>query len=420
MPLMDWLRAETHDQHIHVETLPFFKALAVRNLPLDSYVGFLNALAILYSALEQAVSRSDHPIVSAVWHDSMRKLPLLQRDLAYFKDQSLRDRPGATLRALIGVEHIQRRATTDPITLLGYLYVLEGSILGGIVLRSQIARAFKLTGTDGLAYLSSYERQIKTFWEQFTRRMNEAQVDAAEQQRIVEAGREAFTTIGQIVRALYPLAEQEMSELVSVLNPEAGNHPIPADTREIEAALRAGERSWQAIPYYEQRYGDRGRRFTWSDSSWIVTLVQHSEPVVQHQIAWLGRILAARGMPRWLLEQHLDVLHAELVQAIPERREQYAVLAQTAGWLRDLRRAAIDERTFQALAAEFETLVEPEWSERLTGIGHLLVAAVADEKAGLKYAVSSLESWLTDPTRFPQPWIDAVHTIVGKARSQTA
>ncbi len=413
--VMDRLRAETHAQHRQVEEQPLFKALAAHDLPLESYVGLLNALATVYAALEQSVTQTTHPAVVAVWHDQMQKLPLLQRDLAFFKRQD--EMPAATLHALLCSDHIRRSADSDPVSLLGYLYVLEGSTLGGIVLRSQVARAFKLKGPEGLAYLSSYDKQVKAQWEQFTRHMNGLRLSEAEQRRVVETARQTFSSIERVVRALYPIPEQAMSELVSALNPEAGSHAIANDPREIEAALQAGARSWQQFPYYEWRYGERGRRFTWSDSSWIVTLTQHSAAVVYHQINWLGRLLAARGMPRWLLEQHLYVLHEELTRAIPEKRHDYAILAQVARRLHEERRAQIDDQAFQALVAAFKAQVGPEWSEQMRGVGAMLVAAVADEKQGIKQAVTSLEAALTDPDRLPQVWINAVQSLIKQARN---
>lgn len=417
-PLMERLRTETQDRHRQVEAQPFFKALAAGDLPLESYVGLLSALNIVYAALEQAASAATHPVVVAIWQASMRKLPLLQRDLAYFKPHSLPEMPVATLYALILAEQIRRTATDDPAALLGYLYVFEGSTLGGMVLRSQVERAFKLKDRAGLAYLSSYDKQVAAAWQAFSRRIDAAPLSPSEQDRIVATAERAFAEIKPLVKSLYPIPEQEMAAMVQALNPEAGSHIIANDPREIEAAMRAGESTLRQVPYYEWRYGERGRRFTWSDSSWIVTLTRHSEAVATHQLDWLSRVLASRGMPRWLLEQHLRVLHDELVRAIPDQRHQYALLAHQSERLRDLRQQQIDEPTFQALAAEFDTLVGSELAERLAGTGYLLVAAVADERAGIEQAVTSVEAALTDPQRFPQQWIDAVQEIVAKARGR--
>ncbi len=188
------------------------------------------------------------------------------------------------------------------------------------------------------------------------------------------------------------------------------------DPREIRAALRAGVRSWERFPYYEWRYGRRGRRFTRSDSAWLVTLARLSQPVVDRQIEWLGQVLAARGMPRWLLEQHLDVLHEELVSAVPEDRDGYWPLLAAAQHLRQQRTTVFNEQVWDDLEGAFDAAVGEEWARRLPGSGGLLVAAVADEVVGVQNAVASLEGWMTEPSRFPASWAAAVHQTLVEAR----
>jgi hypothetical protein len=265
-------------------------------------------------------------------------------------------------------------------------------------------------------YLASYQPWTRAQWTSFARRLSEAAAGPAELDAVVEAAREACSGIEEIIAALYPITVHTPHDLVPALNPEAGSHPIPDDVREIRAALLAGERSWRRFPYYAWRYGARGRRFTRSDSAWLVTLTNHRQAAVDQQITWLGRLLAARGMPQWMLELHLEVLQQELVAAVPEKQEAYAKLLHAAAVLRDMRRTQIDDAVFQSLAAEFDALVGPDWSARLPRTGGLLVAAVADAKAGIPNAVTSLEGWMTDPARFPQTWIAAVHTMLRKAR----
>ena len=205
---------------------------------------------------------------------------------------------------------------------------------------------------------------------------------------------------------------------LAALNPETGDHPLPADPRELAAALRAGERSWAAVPYYAARYGERGERFTRSDSAWLATLAAYPPPVALRQVRWLGGLLAARGMPRWLLERHLDVLHEELVRAVPARRGAYAGLAAAAAALRAERRAHLDDAALAALGAAFDARVGPAWSARLPETGALLGAAVADERAGVPGAVASLTAWLRDPDRFPPPWRHAVSAALRAARAR--
>ncbi|MBV9773823.1 MAG: hypothetical protein JO040_07730 [Gemmatimonadetes bacterium] len=202
------------------------------------------------------------------------------------------------------------------------------------------------------------------------------------------------------------------------LNPEAGSHPVSGDPREVRAALRADERSRREFPYYEARYGARGARFGASDGAWIATLAEHGQEGVDRQVLWLGEVLSCRGMPRWLLEHHLELLHDELVEALPERREGYAKLLGAAGLLRSQRHARLGEDDFLALARGFEDEVGPEWSRRLRGMGGILVAAVVDEKLGIDRAVPVLREWAADPSRFPPTWIAAVGRTLHAARAR--
>src|ERR1700759_3135283 len=90
----------------------------------------------------------------------------------------------------------------------------------------------------------------------------------------------------------------------STVNAEAGAHPISSDPVERLAAVAATRRSWKEFPYYPRRYGERGWRFSLSDSGWIQTLCDAGPGEALAQIKWLGGLLAARGMPCLLLERH--------------------------------------------------------------------------------------------------------------------
>ncbi|HEX8903975.1 MAG TPA: hypothetical protein VF771_03995 [Longimicrobiaceae bacterium] len=204
----------------------------------------------------------------------------------------------------------------------------------------------------------------------------------------------------------------------SLINPEAGSHPVTGDLREQAASVAAGERSWREFPYYQARYGDRGRLFGHSDSAWLSLIVDREQPQVNAEVRWLGELLSSRGMPQWLLERHLEFLHAELMAAVPEKRETYGKLLRAADMLRDQRRAQIREQDFLALSADFRKRVGKDWNAQFPSMGQLLVSAVADEAAGIAQAVPQIESWATDPSRFPAEWIAAVHETIQAARAR--
>jgi hypothetical protein len=138
--------------------------------------------------------------------------------------------------------------------------------------------------------------------------------------------------------------------------------------------------------------------------------------VVEHQLRWLGALLTSRGMPRWLLEAHLETLHAELVAAVPDKRTSYDALLRVATMFRTERLSHLDEATGSELAAAFDHRLGTGSRQGLPEAGALLVAAVADERGGAQRAVSSLMEWLADPARFPHEWVTAANETVAAAR----
>ena len=200
------------------------------------------------------------------------------------------------------------------------------------------------------------------------------------------------------------------------MNPHAGAHALPTDPRELEAAVRAGERSWRRFPYLEARYGERGRQFTSSDIAWLVTLTDFDQTTVDRNVLWLADLISHRGMPRWILEVHLTYLVEELVNTAPDKAPLYERLRRAAGRLASIRRGYISDEVTDRLVAAFETQVAGDGEAGLGEVARLIVAAVADEADGVTHAVSSLESWLTNPARFSPRWQAAVRATVQQAR----
>lgn len=196
----------------------------------------------------------------------------------------------------------------------------------------------------------------------------------------------------------------------SAVNPDAGAHKVTANPIELEAARRAADETWNAFPYFEARYGDRGKRFGVSDAGWLVTLCDRTPTEACEQVKWLAVVLASRGMPSITLEHHLQALHAQLHEAVPQRRKAYEVLRSCADELRRQRRSRMADAQSRVVAR-----MMPQ--EPLAGIGELLVSAVVDEANGIARAVSSIEEWLCGAERFTAGWIDSVQQTIAAARA---
>ena len=188
--------------------------------------------------------------------------------------------------------------------------------------------------------------------------------------------------------------------VINPLNPAAGDVPVPEDPRELEAALRAGPVTYRMFPYVQWRYGERGRKFTESDSAWLAWLVRHEQSHVNEQVLWLRSVLSNRGMPGWILETHLVGLFKQLVRSIPERRAAYEKLISASELLSQQRETIMSHQVWVDLADEFAIAVERTPTPFTTGVGRLLVAAVIDERLGELNAVSSLEKWISDVERW--------------------
>ncbi|HEY8171116.1 MAG TPA: biliverdin-producing heme oxygenase [Candidatus Limnocylindria bacterium] len=199
-PIMHRLRAETRAQHVATEAIPFSSSILAGTLSREAYAGQLAAYLPVHRAIETAVATSRHPALAEVWTADMRRTPLLKEDLAVLGATTSSAR-AARAEGQSMAAWIAGLAGGDPVAILGVLYVMEGSTLGGAVLRRHLARAFDLADA-GLRYYSPYGTHPKPHWAAFSHRMNQAVTDEADGRRVVTAAAETFDRIGRILAAL--------------------------------------------------------------------------------------------------------------------------------------------------------------------------------------------------------------------------
>lgn len=171
------LRSGTRDLHQRLEAQPLFSGLLSAEVSRDDYVQALSALHSLYAGLETELMRSLQQ--HAPTYPYIARLPLLQQDLAYLGSAPVLN-PG-----------LQPAVMDSMATTLGTLYVIEGSMLGGKLLKSHlhsrlcdaVAGALAFYGLDG---------NIEGHWvvTQALLRGNLSTLDAIEQ--AVAAARQTF------------------------------------------------------------------------------------------------------------------------------------------------------------------------------------------------------------------------------------
>lgn len=414
--IMERLREQTQRLHERAHRLPFFKALFKTELQPASYVGQLRCLAIIHGVLEREAARAGDAAVSLVMEGCLPKLPLLLDDLRQFEGRGIRDIMPAVRIALSVADDIMTRKETNPRSLIGYLYTLEGSTLGGQVIKPRMARIFNLEGGAGLCFLNSYGDAVTENWHRFSDRMRQAVTEETVAEEIIASSRALFEALIRMYECLHPVREEDLGTHVTALNPEAGDHPITTDPREIAAARRAARSCRETYPYYDMRYGERGRRFCTSDVAWLVTLTGLDEAAVIQQVIWLADLLARRGMPRITMETQLEMLCSELTEAAPEKEGEYRKLLAAAEHLRQLRTAYMPPELFDTFASEFEHGMPARYSTEMKNTGKLIVSALADELAEIDGALGNLQIWLTDPERFAEEWIRLVNAAIPAMR----
>ena len=200
MTLMDRLKSETSRAHADTEAIPFNACIMSGTMPQARYAGQLSCWNRLHVALEDALETSMNDRVQAVWQDTTSRAPLLALDLQWHPDADVPDEAQQATAAMIS--WIESFASSDPVRLLGVLYVLEGSTLGGMILRKSIAGMYGIEGDEGLAYYSAHGKEVMPNWMLFKARMNSNITCSEEQDRIIDTACETFEHVGHVLRGL--------------------------------------------------------------------------------------------------------------------------------------------------------------------------------------------------------------------------
>ena len=410
------LREAVWPIHGRIEALPFFVALARRTLPVERYVDQLRGMAIVTAALERAVAASADPSVTAAATVLVPRLAPLLDDLAFFDRRGpLPDDPGQVSEALAFAREIGRVAAEEPVRLLGVLYVSEGTAMGNLV-HLEDARA-SAGGAEGASWYAGRGGETAPAFRAFRERLDAVLLDEEVGRRVVEAAVDAASFLERLHAALDPGRVPPRRLLATTFNVEAGKHDVPADPSVSAAAQRAGERCLDEFPYFLERWGERGRRYTRSDVAWLAALADLERDDAIAQVVWLAGLLARRGMPSLLLERQLLLLAEELEGILPESRR--AFLGEAARALASRREAvlplAVDHRLVEAFAAA----AGPGEEDERRRTARVAVAAVADESAGFPGALAALASWYASE-RFPAGFRVSFDRLVREALEAVA
>ncbi|MFW5730796.1 MAG: biliverdin-producing heme oxygenase [Desulfonatronovibrionaceae bacterium] len=402
--LVSRLRQATQDLHSQIEQTSFAGVFFSRTVSLKAYLGYIRVLGVIHSVLEKSLDQSKHPLVQRVWNDDLRRFPLLIQDNDQFRYDLVPDVVPAINSALKAASLIRVAALENPLSLLGFLYVMAGSSGGASVLAPLAAEALELEPHKGLAYLSLHGGKGVDHWQRAAEAIDRLPLAEDQVPVLEQAAESLFEQLLQAFRELWPIEEDDLDYTSAGLNPASGSHPLTNQRRDLKAVLRASDRTLVRYPYFMNRFGLLGKCFADSGGAWLAGLSLEAPEYMSAQINWLSRVLSSRGIPTLLLAEHMKFLAHELLMADAGNQ---------AGATR------LDNKAL-SLLYELDSTLSPETRRRATITGHgfpgycwteavhLIASAAVDESKGMENSLDVLLEWLGNDSIFSKAWVKAV------------
>lgn len=193
------LRRAIREPHDVIETTPIAVAMAAGTVGRAAYAALLVQTWHLHSALEALFDRSD--VLLGMFLPEMRRLSALERDLRFL---GCWPAPAPEPVAARELEGLLASAAAEPERAAGYLYVLEGSRMGSMVLRRTLARALGSDGSagTGLDYHVADLEQTPFRLRVLKTALAETLHDATRRARVLAGARELMDALLAIYREL--------------------------------------------------------------------------------------------------------------------------------------------------------------------------------------------------------------------------
>jgi heme oxygenase (biliverdin-IX-beta and delta-forming) len=149
--LLSDLKAQTRPHHDEIEkTIDFMR----EDMTLADYKNLLARFYGFYKTFEDFIADQDLP-----FDFSQRfKVPHLRQDLLGL---------GMAQNEIEALPLLRHSFPSSLAEILGQLYVIEGSTLGGMVLKKYFEKKFSITPEAGLSFFSGYGADTMKFWKEF-------------------------------------------------------------------------------------------------------------------------------------------------------------------------------------------------------------------------------------------------------------
>ncbi len=408
--LLQQIRERTRESHARLEALPFHRALLDSTLDRVSIHSYFRSLAIILTALQSKLTETQDSRLSALVEGRAHMLELINKDLELIFSND-RQVVTAAIDAAVEMAHsIRKLNRAEELFIAGVLYVTEGSQNGASLLKSAIAKSLSVS-PDQVSYFGAYGTNTREVWSKFTTLLDSLEFSSTEENLIIDGAVQTFAMFERVMATLHPHRPRDLSFHASSINPEAGSHAVPQTATEIEIAFEAGKKAWTGFPYLEERFKDRGKRFTASDSCWLVSLFPLEETAIRKNIFWLRGVLSARGLPSIILETHLKEIVSLARARLSYSPETYLGYSNVVNELRMNRLQSLSEDQWNTMANDYDRQFSECDGYKVTRPSSLVMSAWFDEMSGIRGANLAIENWFGDPSRFSARWIALMQNL---------
>lgn len=187
------LKESTRSAHNSAEGHKFQKELGSGTLSRDLYTQYLGQLFLTHQALENAMSKQ--PYMGSVVSPEQLQTEFLKTDLKALGVEPGSVKPIAITERML--ERIEQLSKENPISLLGYHYVLLGSKHGGKFIASINKKTFDLEN-GGCIYFDPYGPEFQKHWKHFVDGINAFEIHDAQVEPLMKAAGEMFEFVEQL------------------------------------------------------------------------------------------------------------------------------------------------------------------------------------------------------------------------------
>lgn len=168
------LKEQTNEIHKSLEELPLLKKVVSPDITKDEYCALLNGFYRLHRIYETGLHNYDGPIISN--YEERCKLHLLEEDLNELD--------------MVILERNEQIKFTKEAQVLGAMYVMEGSTLGGQYIVKNLNQVFPEYSHN---FYNGYGAETGKYWKEFKTYLDD--FEESEHNKVINSAKQMFMTI---------------------------------------------------------------------------------------------------------------------------------------------------------------------------------------------------------------------------------